>query len=154
MTIATIKTKIQAPAKQNDKAKRNRVAKSFKKGELVIEEGSLSSDAYIIELGSVEVSKRLPGGKIQVITKLGKNGIFGEMGLIDQLPRSATVMALEDCRISVITPDTFNSLAKRNPKALMPILKVLAKRLRNTLRIIEGVDEQKPQSQTLVAGNI
>ena len=154
MTIETIKTKIQAPAKQNDKAKRSRVAKSFKKGELVIEEGSLSSDAYIIELGSVEVSKRLPGGKIQVITKLGKNGIFGEMGLIDQLPRSATVMALEDCRISVITPDTFNSLAKRNPKALMPILKVLAKRLRNTLRIIEGVDEQKPQSQTLVAGNI
>ena len=154
MTIATIKTKIQAPAKQNDKAKRSRVAKSFKKGELVIKEGLLSSDAYIIELGSVEVSKRLPGGKIQVITKLGKNGIFGEMGLIDQLPRSATVMALEDCRISVITPDTFNSLAKRNPKALMPILKVLAKRLRNTLRIIEGVDEQKPQSQTLVAGNI
>jgi CRP-like cAMP-binding protein len=154
MTIATIKTKIQAPAKQNDKAKRSRVAKSFKKGELVIEEGSLSSDAYIIELGSVEVSKRLPGGKIQVITKLGKNGIFGEMGLIDQLPRSATVMALEDCRISVITPDTFNSLAKRNPKALMPILKVLAKRLRNTLRIIEGVDEQKPQSQALIAGNI
>jgi CRP-like cAMP-binding protein len=154
MTIATIKTKIQAPAKQNDKAKRSRVAKSFKKGELVIKEGSLSSDAYIIELGSVEVSKRLPGGKIQVITKLGKNGIFGEMGLIDQLPRSATVMALEDCRISVITPDTFNSLAKRNPKALMPILKVLAKRLRNTLRIIEGVDEQKPQSQALIAGNI
>jgi CRP-like cAMP-binding protein len=63
-------------------------------------------------------------------------------------------MALEDCRISVITPDTFNSLAKRNPKALMPILKVLAKRLRNTLRIIEGVDEQKPQSQALIAGNI
>ena len=154
MTIATIKTKIQAPAKQNDKAKRSRVAKSFKKGELVIKEGLLSSDAYIIELGSVEVSKRLPGGKIQLITKLGKNGIFGEMGLIDQLPRSATVMALEDCRISVITPDTFNSLAKRNPKALMPILKVLAKRLRNTLRIIEGVDEQKPQSQALIAVNI
>ena len=129
-------------------------AKSFKKGELIIEEGSLSGDAYIIELGSVEVSKRLPGGKIQVITKLDKNDIFGEMGLIDQLPRSATVMALEDCRISVITPDTFNSLAKRNPKALMPILKVLAKRLRNTLRIIEDFDEQKPQSQTVVAGNI
>ncbi|MFT4578983.1 MAG: CRP/FNR family cyclic AMP-dependent transcriptional regulator [Nitrospinales bacterium] len=129
-------------------------AKSFKKGEIIIEEGSLSNDAYIIELGSVEVSKRLPGGKIQVITKLDKNDIFGEMGLIDQLPRSATVKALEDCKISVMTPDTFNSLAKRNPKALMPILKVLAKRLRNTLRIIENVDEQKPQSQAVVAGNI
>ncbi len=129
-------------------------AKVFKKGEIIIEEGSLSNDAYIIELGSVEVSKKLPGGKIQVITKLDKNDIFGEMGLIDQLPRSATVKALEDCRISVMTPDTFNSLAKRNPKALMPILKVLAKRLRNTLKIIEDVDEEKPHSQAVVVGNI
>jgi CRP/FNR family transcriptional regulator, cyclic AMP receptor protein len=129
-------------------------AKSFKKGEVIIEEGSLSSDAYIIESGSVEVSKRLPGGKIQVITKLDKNDIFGEMGLIDQLPRSATVRALEDCSISIMTPDTFNSLARRNPKALMPILKVLAKRLRNTLKVIEEVDEQKPHSQAVVAGNI
>ena len=47
-------------------------AKSFKKDEIIIEEGSLSSDAYIIESGSVEVSKRLPGGKIQVITKLDR----------------------------------------------------------------------------------
>jgi CRP/FNR family transcriptional regulator, cyclic AMP receptor protein len=129
-------------------------AKSFKKGEIIIEEGSLSSDAYIIESGSVEVSKRLSGGKIQVITKLDKNDIFGEMGLIDQLPRSATVRALEDCSISVMTPDTFNSLAKRNPKALMPILKVLAKRLRSTLKVIEEVDEQKPHSQAVVAGNV
>ncbi len=129
-------------------------AKSFKKGEIIIEEGSLSNDAYIIEIGSVEVSKKLPGGKVQVITTLDRNDIFGEMGLIDQLPRSATVRALEDCSISIMTPDTFNSLAKRNPKALMPILKVLAKRLRNTLKIIEDVDEQKPTSQAVVAGNI
>ncbi len=129
-------------------------AKNFKKGEIIIEEGSLSNDAYIIELGSVEVSKKLPGGKVQVITTLDRNDIFGEMGLIDRLPRSATVRALEDCSISIMTPDTFNSLAKRNPKALMPILKVLAKRLRNTLKIIEDVDNQKPQSQAVVAGNI
>jgi CRP/FNR family transcriptional regulator, cyclic AMP receptor protein len=119
-------------------------AKSYKKGEVIIEEGSPSKNAYIIELGSVEVSKRLQSGKIQVITKLDRNDIFGEMGLIDQQPRSATVRALEDCNISVMTPDTFSLLAKRNPKALMPILKVLAKRLRNTLKIIEDADEQKP----------
>ena len=52
-------------------------AKSFKKNEIIIEEGSLSNDAYIIESGSVEVSKKLPSGKIQVITKLDKNDIFG-----------------------------------------------------------------------------
>ena len=126
----------------------------FNKDDVIIEEGSLSNDAYIIESGSVEVSKILPDGKIQIITKLDKNDIFGEMGLIDQLPRSATVRALEDCSVSVMTPDDFNSIAKKNPKALMPILKVLAKRLRNVLKTIEKVDGQNPQNQVLVAGNI
>lgn len=128
--------------------------KNYRKGEVIIEEGSISSGAYIIESGKVEVSKKLPNGKSQIIGILDRNDIFGEMGLIDQLPRSATVKALEDSCISVMTPDNFNSLARRNPKALMPILKVLAKRLRNTLKIIEDVDEQKPQNHTVVAGNI
>ena len=128
--------------------------KIFKKDEVIIEEGSFSNDAYIIESGSVEVFKRLPDGKIQIITKLDTNDIFGEMGLIDKLPRSATVRALEDCSVSVMTPDDFNSIAKKNPKALMPILKVLAKRLRNVLKTIEKVDGQNPQNQVLVAGNI
>ena len=75
-------------------------------------------------MGSVEVSKRLPDGKIQIITKLDRNDIFGEMGLIDQLPRSATVRALEDSSISVMTQDTFNSLAKKTPRHLfMPTFK-------------------------------
>ena len=126
----------------------------FNKDDVIIEEGSLSNDAYIIESGSVEVSKILPDGKIQIITKLDTNDIFGEMGLIDKLPRSATVRALEDCSVSVMTPDDFNSIAKKNPKALMPILKVLAKRLRNVLKTIEKVDGQNPQNQALVAGNI
>jgi hypothetical protein len=59
-------------------------------------------------------------------------------------------MDLEDSSTSVMTPDTFNSVAKRNSKALMPILKVLVKRLRNTLKIIGGIDEQKPDSQASV----
>lgn len=128
--------------------------KSFKMGEVIIAEGSLSKDAFIIESGSVEVSKKMPDGKNQILTKLDKNDIFGEMGLIDQLPRSATVKALEDCCISIMTPDTFNPLASRNPKALMPILKILATRLRNTLKIIEEAGEQNTGNQAVVAGKI
>jgi len=128
--------------------------KSFKMGEVIIAEGSLSKDAFIIESGSVEVSKKMLDGKNQILTKLDKNDIFGEMGLIDQLPRSATVKALEDCCISIMTPDTFNSLASRNPKALMPILKILATRLRNTLKIIEEAGEQNTGNQAVVAGKI
>ena len=115
----------------------------FKKGTEIIKEGTSSDCAYIIESGRVQVSKTMSNGEEQVIGILEENDIFGEMSLIDSLPRSATVLALEDCTISVMTQDTFNNLAPHNPEALMPILKVLAKRLRATLTLVEGLQDGK-----------
>jgi CRP-like cAMP-binding protein len=123
----------------------------FKKGAEIIKEGMLSDCAYIIESGSVQVSKILSNGEEQVIGVLEENDIFGEMSLIDGLPRSATVLALEDCTISVMTPEVFNSLSKGNPEALMPILKVLASRLRKALNILEQVEGQKTLIQPVPA---
>ena len=117
--------------------------KYFKKGAKIIEEGTLSDCAYIIESGRVQVSKIMSNGEEQVIGILEENDIFGEMSLIDSLPRSATVLALEDCTISVITPEIFNSLSKHNPEALMPILKILASRLRKVLNILERAEGQE-----------
>jgi CRP/FNR family transcriptional regulator, cyclic AMP receptor protein len=115
----------------------------FKKGEEIIQEGTLSDCAYIIAEGQVEVSKKLPNGDKQIIGVLNKNEIFGEMGLIDGFPRSATVLALEDCTISIINQEAFNNLAQHKPQALMPILKVLAKRLRATLSLVEDLQGGK-----------
>ena len=116
--------------------------KYFKKGEEIIKEGMLSDCAYIIDTGKVEVSKILQNGEKQIISLLNENDIFGEMGLIDGFPRSATVVALEDCTISIMTQAAFNSLAEHNPQALMPILKVLAKRLRSTLKMVENLQKE------------
>ena len=118
----------------------------FKKGEEIIKEGNLSDCAYIIGDGRVEVSKKLPNGEKQIIGVLDKNEIFGEMGFIDGFPRSATVVALEDCSISIITQESFNNLAQHKPEALMPILKVLAKRLRSTLSLVEDLQKGKSPS--------
>ena len=115
----------------------------FKKGTEIIKEGTLSDCAYIIESGRVQVSKTLSNGEEQVIGILEKNDIFGEMSLIDSLPRSATVLALEDCTNSVMPQESFNNLAQHNPEALMPIRKVLAKRLRATLTLVEGLQDGK-----------
>ncbi len=118
----------------------------FKKDEEIIQEGTLSDCAYIIGEGRVEVSKKLPNGDKQIIGVLNKNEIFGEMGLIDGFPRSASVIALEDCSISIITQDSFNNLAQHKPEALMTILKVLAKRLRSTLTLVEDLQKGKSPS--------
>ena len=122
--------------------------KYYKKGEEIIKEGMLSDCAYIIESGRVEVSKKKPNGEKQSIGILKENDIFGEMGLIDGLPRSASVVSLEDSSISIITQETFNSLAQHNAQALMPILKVLAKRLRATLKLVEDLQDGKKASSS------
>ena len=87
--------------------------KFYKKGDEIIKEGMLSDCAYIIESGRVEVSKQINGER-QSIGVLKEGDIFGEMGLIDGLPRSASVVSLEDSSISIITQETFNSIAQHN----------------------------------------
>lgn len=107
-----------------------------------------SDGAYVIESGRVEVSKLNPAGEKQIIGTLKENEIFGEMGLIDGLPRSCTVVALEDCTITVLTQETFSNLAKNNPQSLMPILKVLAKRLRATLKLVEDLQAKNESTSS------
>jgi len=106
----------------------------FKPDADVIKEGDLGDCAYIIEVGSLQVSKINDQNKKQILGRLKENDIFGELGLIDGLPRSATVTALENCTVKVLTKKAFNSLTKSNPNALIPIFKVLATRLRSTLK--------------------
>ena len=119
---------------------------NFKKGENIIEEGTLGNCAYIIEKGSVEVSKLSPHGQKQVLGVLEKSEIFGEMGLIDGLPRSATVTALEDCVMSVCSQETFNNLVDHNPESLIPIFKVLVRRLRSTLALVDDMQRNNGHS--------
>ena len=114
---------------------------NFKKGDDIIKEGTLGDCAYIIEQGSVEVSKLTLHGEKQVLGVLEESEIFGEMGLIDGLPRSATVTALEDCVMSVCSKETFNNLADHNPESLIPIFKVLVRRLRSTLALVETLQQ-------------
>ena len=102
---------------------------SFKAGDVIIKQGSYETSAYIIESGKVEVSIVLNDRKT-VFAIMGEKQIFGEMGLMDDRPRSATVTAIEDTLVSVIDRKSFNEQLKKNPKILFPLMKALFERLR------------------------
>jgi CRP/FNR family transcriptional regulator, cyclic AMP receptor protein len=106
----------------------------FKPGEVVFEEDSISDCAYLVEEGKFEVS-RICNGRKQVIGTLKAKDIFGEMGLIDDQPRSATVTALEESEVSVITQECFHTMERTNPEALVPLLRVLSARIRDTYKL-------------------
>ena len=71
---------------------------------------------------------------------MGEKQIFGEMGLVEDKPGSATVTAIEDVRLAVISRDNFNELFENNPKVLLPIIKSLVERLRTANKMLVSKD--------------
>ncbi len=104
----------------------------MKKGQVIFNEGNRSDYAFIIEDGQVEVSRKRKDGNIEVVDILGRNDIFGEMGMIDGRPRSATVTALENSKVTLISRDDLNAMTRKDPKAWFPIVKAMSARLRRS----------------------
>mgnify|MGYP003987832337 FL=1 len=115
--------------------------KFYQKGQSILEEGELSFEAYIILEGEVDVFKMVfnrnyPTKEVHLAT-LSKGAIFGEIGWLDRKPRTATIKAKTRVEVKVLTEDDAVKITRDNPKAMMPILKVLGSRLRDTLDLIE-----------------
>jgi CRP-like cAMP-binding protein len=125
-----------------------------KKGEIIIREGENSDCAYIIESGAVEIYKSLPNGDQQFVGALGQSDIFGELGWIDGLPRSATVKALDHCKVRRLTQESFITLAQHNTQALTPILKILVSRMRSLLRLVDKLNKSGVTTKNISASNL
>ncbi len=108
---------------------------TFQEGDVIIEEGSFGTSAFIIDSGKVEVSGIINGQKV-IFATLGDKQIFGEMGLIEDKPRSATITAMTETELREISRDGFNELFAKNPKVLLPIVKALFERLRTATKMV------------------
>ncbi len=108
---------------------------TFTKNSVIIREGSKGTTGYIVNTGKVEVSV-LKDGKKCVLAVLGKGQIFGEMGLIEDKPRSATVIALENTTLVKIQRKTFADNFSKNPAVILPIVRTLLERLRTASKMV------------------
>ena len=89
--------------------------KTFAKEEIIFQQGERSKYAYIIESGKVGIYKENNFGKRTLVGTLRKSDLFGEMGLIDKYPRSATAIALEKSKLTVVDESRFSFLCEDNP---------------------------------------
>jgi len=103
--------------------------KDFPKGTVLFREGELGRDMFIIQRGKVQVRKRVGSGE-KVLAELGEGEFFGEMALLMGMDRSATVEVIEDSKILIVTPETFESLLRSNIDIALKMLRKLAARLR------------------------
>jgi len=109
-------------------------------GRIIIEEGDVGSEMYIARTGSVEIRKRTRAGDDYTVVKLNahQNVFFGELALVDDDRRSATVIATEDSELIVITKEDFLRLGDSHPYIGLPITRVIAKILAGRLRKTTG----------------
>ncbi len=116
----------------------------FPRGKVILREGDPGETMYIIEEGQVEISKSLimkrAGEDYQdrdkILTKLSADdhGIFGEVALFEQGPRTATVAAIADCLLLEISRTDFLRLAEKDPQIGYKITKNIARLLCERLR--------------------
>jgi CRP/FNR family transcriptional regulator, cyclic AMP receptor protein len=99
--------------------------RNFASGDTIFSEGDYADEFFVVVRGKVEI--RNGSRSLEV---LGPKGIFGEMALIDDSPRSATVVALTDVTVAPIKEAQFLFLVKHMPMFALKVMRVLAKRLR------------------------
>ena len=105
------------------------IARQFTKGETIVRQGEMGLGLYIISRGRVKVDREQGGARTQV-AELGPEQFFGDMALLDNKPRSATVTGLEDAECLLLTRDSFVRLMNKYPEIPIRMAKVLAERLR------------------------
>ncbi len=101
--------------------------KEFRQGKAIVRQGTHGTSAFIIQKGKVEVTQEVDGKTLR-ICELTVNDIFGEMALISEKPRTATVRALTECEVAILTKETFMKLPDTNP-AVLRVKKIMLERL-------------------------
>src|SRR5256714_12724618 len=93
----------------------NAKPQSLAEREVLFQAGDVADGCYRLEQGLLKVSITSPQGDERILTILGPGSIVGELAIIDGLPRSATVVAIRDCKLSFISREAFANCVREYP---------------------------------------
>jgi predicted acylesterase/phospholipase RssA/CRP-like cAMP-binding protein len=119
-------------------------------GELVLRQGDRGDGLFLVVSGRLRVSLAA-GGAERVLQDLGRGAIVGEMALLSDRPRSATVRAVRDSDLLLLRAFSFKSLAERNPGLLAEMARLLVDRLVSVDRLLTLDRGQAPPSARAIA---
>ncbi len=122
----------------------------FADGETIVSEGVVSNNAYIIMEGKVNVTKKVDK-KTVLINTLKMGEVFGEMGLISQALRSASVVAVGNVTIGVIERENFEKLVSELPEELQAIVRALVDRLRFTSEQLSRIGLELEKTRSVIS---
>lgn len=102
------------------------------KGTIVLAQDEPGSVAFVIVTGQVDVLLESDDGRQFIVAQLGPGDHFGEMSLLDDAPRSATIATTAEADLLVLRREEFLGELKRNPEMMLRMLQSISRRLRRT----------------------
>jgi CRP/FNR family transcriptional regulator, cyclic AMP receptor protein len=111
--------------------------RNYPRGRTIVAEGEPSQSLYILLSGRAKVQRSDSEGKEVILAVIGPGEFFGEMSLIDDAPRSASVITLESSDFMAINKDSFKAMLLQNNDICMQIMRGLVRRLREADKKIE-----------------
>jgi CRP/FNR family cyclic AMP-dependent transcriptional regulator len=106
------------------------VTRSYPKHAVLINEGDRTDSLYVIQTGKVKVFLNDQHGKEVILSIQGPGECFGEIALLDEAPRSASVMTLENSTMTVISKTDLSECLARNPDIALNMIRHLSQRVR------------------------
>ena len=109
---------------------------SYTAGQTIFGQGDLGTEMFIIQEGEVQIIKHL-GGQSHILSRLEKGDFFGEMAVLEALPRTAEARAVTDVKLVAINGSRFDEMLRRNPEVAVRIIRKYSKRLREANTLLE-----------------
>jgi CRP-like cAMP-binding protein len=115
------------------------IARTVKRSTTIFARGDPGTSLFAVCSGTVKISAPSPGGRDAVFNLITDGAIFGEIAVLDGLPRTADAIAITDCSLMVIERRHFISLIHERPDFALKLIEVLCGRLRHTTEQLGNV---------------
>lgn len=109
-------------------------SRTYREGEQIFVEGDIGRALFILESGKVELTRRAPQGRQDTLYTLQPGDFFGEMALLESLPRSATATASERSQVHLLYKTKLDALLQAEPRIGVNLMSHLARLLSARLR--------------------
>ena len=102
------------------------------RGQSLFNEGEVGDRLYVILDGKVKLTRAAPDGRENLLSVLGPSEMFGELSFFDPRPRTASAVAVTECRLAGLGNDDLRPFLTNHPEVAVHLLRALAQRLRRT----------------------
>ena len=111
------------------------VERNYESGETIFEEGDMGKALFLVLNGRVSITKQVKGGQEAIVLATLESGsYFGELALLDTLPRSAGAKAINPTDVLILYKSDFDSLIERRTDIGLPVMQMIARTLSGQLR--------------------